>query len=83
MCLRAERSNYICKSVKNLEVLYREFKYNIFVGERAVHLSKSIKFGLYVYKIFRVKVHLKGLGSVNLVSDSLANNLSGVNDILR
>lgn len=66
----------------DLQVLNREFKYYIFVGQRTVNLGKGFKLSFNVHKIFRIEEYFQSLCAINLISDALANNLSGVHDVL-
>ena len=66
----------------DLQVLNREFKYYIFVGQRTVNLGEGFKLSFNVYKIFRIEEYFQSLCAINLISDALANNLSGVHDVL-
>ena len=66
----------------SLKVLYREFKYNILVGQRAINLGKSFQLGLHVDKVFRVKIYFQCLGTVDLISNAFANNLRRVHNVL-
>mmetsp|Transcript_16388 Transcript_16388/g.32816 ORF Transcript_16388/g.32816 Transcript_16388/m.32816 type:complete len:220 (+) Transcript_16388:114-773(+) len=66
-----------------LSVLHRELEHNILVGEGLVHIGKSLKLGLNVDQILGVKVDLEGLGTVSLISNSLADNLGRVYNILQ
>mmetsp|Transcript_71692 Transcript_71692/g.108287 ORF Transcript_71692/g.108287 Transcript_71692/m.108287 type:complete len:200 (-) Transcript_71692:16-615(-) len=66
-----------------LGVLDGEFESNILVGKGIVHASESLQLGLNIHLVLRVKVDLKGLGTINLVTDALANNLSRVADVLK
>lgn len=52
------------------------------MGEAVVHGGEGVQLGLDVDLILRVQVHFKSLGAINLVANSLSDNLSGVHDIL-
>lgn len=70
-------------TTRKLKVLHREFKYNILVRERAINLRKSLQLSLHVDKVFRIKIYLQCLGTVDLVSNAFANNLGGVHNVLK
>ena len=69
--------------MNDLRVLDRKLENNIFVGQRLVNLGECVKLGLHVDKVLRVQKDLQHLGAINLVSNALANNFSGVNNILQ
>ena len=53
------------------------------MGETVVHSGECIQLGLHIDLILGVQVHFKSLGAVNLVANSLSNNLSGVHNVLQ
>lgn len=60
-----------------------ELEDDVLVGDVLVDFAEGVQLGLNVHKILRVKEDLQGLGAINLVSDSLADDLGGVDDVLR
>lgn len=52
------------------------------VGQGEIYEFECVKFRLYIGLVLGVEVDLQGLGAIYLVSDALANNLSGVDNIL-
>ena len=68
---------------ENLRVLNGEFKRNILVGQSIVHESESLQLSFDIHLVLGVKVDLEGLGTIDLVTDALAHNLSGVADVLQ
>jgi hypothetical protein len=67
----------------NLWVDDGKFEYHVLAGQRTIHLGEGIKLGLDVHDVLGVEVHLEGLGAVSLVSDALADDLGGVDDVLQ
>lgn len=53
------------------------------MGEAVVHIGESIQLSLDVDLIFGVQVHFKSLGTIHLMTNSLAHNLGGVNNVLK
>ena len=62
--------------------LDRELEDNVLVGQSLVHLRESVELGLDVDQILGVKEDLEDLGAVNSISDALADNLGGVDNVL-
>ena len=53
------------------------------MGETVVHSGECIQLSLHIDLILGVQVHFKSLSAVNLVANSLSNNLSGVHNVLQ
>jgi hypothetical protein len=53
------------------------------VCQAVVNASEGIQLGLDINLVLGVKVDLQGLGAIDLVTNSLADNLSWVNNILK
>mmetsp|Transcript_17077 Transcript_17077/g.28519 ORF Transcript_17077/g.28519 Transcript_17077/m.28519 type:complete len:200 (-) Transcript_17077:41-640(-) len=66
-----------------LGVLDGEFESNILVGEGVVDAGEGLQLRLNIHLVLRVQVDLEGLRTINLVTNALTNNLSGVADILK
>lgn len=60
----------------------REFEDNVLICNVLVHLAESIQLSLNVDKVLRIKQNLKSLGTINLVSHSLADDLGRIDDVL-
>jgi hypothetical protein len=80
--VRKRSINYYCDR-RYLWVLNRKLEGNILVSQTVVNASEGIQLSLNVDLILGVKIDLKGLGTVDLVADSLADDFSWVNDILK
>lgn len=70
------------KTFAHLRVLDRELENDVLVCQRLVDLGECIQLGLNVNQVLRVKEDLQHLGTVHLISDALADNLGGVDNIL-
>lgn len=68
---------------ENLRVLDGEFERHILVGKCIVHAREGLQLSLDIHLVLGVKVDLEGLGTIDLVTNTLAHNFGGVADILK
>jgi hypothetical protein len=66
-----------------LWILNRKFECDVLVCQAVVNASEGIQLGLDINLVLGVKVDLQGLGAIDLVADSLAHDLSWVNNVLK
>lgn len=66
-----------------LWVLDGEFEHHILVGECAVDLGESIQLSFHFLQVLGVKEDLENSGAVKLVPNALADNFSGVDDVVK
>jgi hypothetical protein len=63
--------------------LDRELKDYFLVCELLVHGGECVELGLYVNLVLGVQKYLKDLAAIDLAASALANNLSGVHEVLK
>jgi len=66
-----------------LHLLSWESKFNFFICQVLVHISKRLKFCLYIDDVLRVKEYIKLLCAVKLAPSALPNNLRRKDKILK
>jgi len=71
------------RDAANLGVLDGELENHLLVGEGLVHLGEGVQLGLNVDEVLGVQEDLEDLGAVNLISNSLADNLGRVYNVLQ
>lgn len=67
----------------SLRVFDGELENDVFIGDVLVDLAEGVQLGLDVHKVLGVKQDLEGLGAIDLVSHSLADDLGRVDDVLK
>lgn len=75
-------SCHLSQTSERLGVLNGELEHNVLVRQGLVHLGECVQLGLNVHQVLGVQEDLQDLGAINLISNSLANNLGGVNNVL-
>lgn len=75
--------DYRKRFTNGLWVLNRELEDDVLVGKRPVHLGEGVKLRLDVDLVLGVEEHLQHFRSIELVSNPLANDLRGVDNVFK
>lgn len=81
--MRKRRLVLLHRTLEYLRILNRKFEGNVLVCQAVVNASECIQLGLNVHLVLGIKVDLEGLGAIDLVANSLTNNFSWVDNILK
>ena len=76
----------MCKNIgykTHLRVFNRELEDYFFIGYLAVDTGKGVKFGLNIHLILRIQQYLKSFSTISLETNTLTNNFSRVNNIIK
>lgn len=81
--MRKRRLVILQLDTKVLRILNWKFKSHVLMCQTVVDASEGIQLGFNVNLVLGIKVDLKGLGTIDLMANSLANNLSWEDNIFK